>query len=212
MLIQPTFDVTSDFFFTFNGLHRISITMPEPVSSKILMKAAAGDHRAFREIVEKHQAFVYALAYRMVGNSADAEDITQDAFVRLWKHMPGYKREVKVSTWLYQITTNVSLDLLKSAHRRRSKVSIQVELVSNVVAAARTEAMIERQELCDHIQRAVAKLPPVQKAVFVLRHLEMLTVAETGAALSMNTDQVKANFCHARKAVAKTIASIYRTD
>ncbi len=184
--------------------------MPKPVSTEIIKKAANGDQLAFRQIVESHQGFVYALAYRMVGNAEDAEDITQDAFVRLWKHLPKYRSGVKVSTWLYEITTNLSLDLLKSAHHRLGRTRIEEDNASHVIDVVSAESMVERQELSEYIKAATDALPALQKAVFVLRHLQMLSAEETCQALSMTADQVKAHLCLARKSVARTIDLIYR--
>ena len=81
----------------------------------------AGDTFAFREVVEKNQAFAYSLSFRLVADSGEAEDITQEAFLRLWKHLPNYRFEIKLTTWLYKIVTNLCLDYLKSRHGRRQK-------------------------------------------------------------------------------------------
>ena len=89
----------------------MSETEPE-----IIRKAASGNRTAFRQLAERHQRFVYAVAVRVLNNQQDAEDATQETFIRLWKNLKHYKAEIKLTTWLYRIVTNICLDVLKSAH------------------------------------------------------------------------------------------------
>lgn len=145
----------------------------------------------------------------MVDNSADAEDVAQEAFVKLWQAFSKYNHDIKLTTWLYQIVVNLCLDVLKSAHRKRSKVTIAPESATYVSGPATADSLVLTNELSETVEAATADLPPIQKAVFVLRHLEMLSVEETCQALSLNADQVKSNLWVARKCVANKIKSIY---
>src|SRR5690606_19333586 len=86
----------------------------------IIRKAMSGDTQAFRAIVEDHQDFVFSVAHRFVNNARDAEDLTQETFLRLWKNLSRYKSEIKLTTWLYKIVTNVCLDYLKSKQYRHN--------------------------------------------------------------------------------------------
>ena len=88
---------------------------------QLVESALRGDMLAFRRLVERHQTFVYRVAYRLVGTVGDAEDIAQESFIRLWKHLNRYRDEIRLTTWLYKIVTNLCLDFLKSPYNKTRK-------------------------------------------------------------------------------------------
>ena len=186
--------------------------MPPTPTPEQITEAMRGNTRAFRAIVEAHQGFVFAVAYRFVNNAQDAEDITQDVFVRLWKGLPGYRHEVKLTTWLYRIVANRCLDFLKSGHGRQRKNSVEASAESGLVAATTPDAEYKRQELTAQVHAAARLLKPKQQAVFILRDLEGLSADETMEALDMSRDQVKSNLFEARKKVMKYLKDVYQTN
>src|SRR6478609_472272 len=105
--------------------------MPAPIAPDLIEKIKGGDHYAFQSVVETHQAFAYAVAFRFVGNHDEAEDITQEAFIKLWKNIGKYRPGIKLSTWLYKIVMNGCLDFLKSAKRKQQMRTVDIELKSN---------------------------------------------------------------------------------
>ena len=183
--------------------------MIKPIPLETLTRAIRGDRRAFQEIVEHHQSFAYSVAYRLVGNSADAEDITQEAFIRLWRNMSKYRADIKLSTWLYKIVTNLCLDFLKSPRTRRRKLNHDLDDANHVDSGLSPDVILHGNELRTQIEKATAELSPMQKAVFVLRDLEALTVEETCDVLSINADHVKSNLFHARKKISQKLSAIY---
>src|SRR5688572_19986270 len=149
--------------------------MATSVTREVLQRALAGDQRAFRSVVEGHQGFAYRVAYRLVRNSADAEDITQEAFVRLWRNMPKYRIDMNLRTWLYKIVTNLCLDFFRSSHYIQGELNEDLRSADQVHAYLTPEAGIDAKELEDQLASALKDLSPLQKAVFVLRDLEGLT-------------------------------------
>jgi len=186
--------------------------MEDPNSFSIIQKAIEGDTVAFRQIVEQHQGFAYAVSYRMVSNEEDAEDIVQEAFIRLWNNLHKYKPEVKLSTWLYKIITNLCLDYLKSARVKQKKnhVAMSTELNMNSISGA--DDMVNANELHTVIQEAASALTPAQKAVFVLRDLQQLTVEEVSEILSMTDGNIKSNLYYARQHVANVLKKYYQVN
>lgn len=184
--------------------------MPEPTDQHIIGRALAGDGPAFRHLVEKHQGFVYRLAYRFVGTVGDAEDITQEAFIRLWKNLHRYKPEIKVTTWLYKIVTNLCLDFLKSRNNRSNTrmrdVNDHVGMSSDLTA----DQSLITEELQVAVEKLTAELSPKQKAVFVLRDLEEVEMADIAQILSMDSGQVKSNLYYARKKIGEMITVYYQ--
>lgn len=185
--------------------------MPLASDQEIVEKALAGDMQAFRQLVERHQRFVYALAYRMVGTVGDAEDITQETFIRLWKNLSRYRHEIKLTTWLYKITTNLCLDFLKSAYNKHTKRTLDLDDHRGMFSVWSADQPLLSEELAVALEKISAELSPKQKAVFVLRDMEDLPMPEIGQILSLSSGKVKSNLYYARKKVGELIAKHYET-
>lgn len=185
--------------------------MPEPITPELIQEAVHGSQPAFRAIVEANQGFVYAVAFRFVNDPQEAEDITQEVFVRLWKNLHTYKQEVKLTTWLYKIVTNRCLDFLKSRHGRQRKNKVDIDRSHFVQDRSTPEKEFQQQELLKIIHAAADELTPKQKAVFILRDLEGLTPEEVSEALSMSAGNVKSNLFHARQKMTEKLKVYYQT-
>jgi len=185
--------------------------MPEPITPELIQEAVRGSQPAFRAIVEANQGFVYAVAFRFVNDSQEAEDITQEVFVRLWKNLKSYRHEVKLSTWLYKIVTNRCLDFLKSRHGRQRKNKVDISTTHFVQDSSTPEKEFQQQELSRIIHAAAEELTPKQKAVFILRDLEGLSQEEVSETLSMSTGNVKSNLFYARKKMTEKLKTWYQT-
>lgn len=185
--------------------------MPDRSDQEIVQEARGGNAQAFRHLVERHQAFVFRLAYRFVGRVADAEDLTQEVFIRLWKHLDRYRAEVKLTTWLYKIVTNLCLDFLKSRHNRKTNHTVELADYKGMVSALTADQPLIDEELYTVVDRLVADLSAKQKAVFILRDMEGVTMLEISGILSMEPGQVKSNLYYARKKVSELITLYYET-
>ncbi len=180
--------------------------MPISTDREVIERAMAGDTLAFRELVEKHQGFAFSVSFRFVANSSEAEDITQEAFIRLWKHLPKYRFEIKLTTWLYKIVSNLCLDYIKSRHGSRRRQWSNVDDHDEVPAAFSTDTALLEEEFKANVLKMTEALTPKQKAVFVLRDLEELPVKEVSEILSMSTNNVKSNLYHARLRMGELIS------
>jgi RNA polymerase sigma-70 factor, ECF subfamily len=185
--------------------------MPEPITPELIQQAVRGSQQAFRAIVEANQGLVYAVAFRFVNDEHEAEDITQEVFVRLWKSLHSYKPDVKLTTWLYKIVTNRCLDFLKSRHGRQRKNKVDIDKGNFVQDRSTPEREFQLQELKILIQKAAEELTPKQKAVFILRDLEGLTPEEVSEALGMSAGNVKSNLFHARQKITGKLKIMYQT-
>ncbi|MCW5910562.1 MAG: RNA polymerase sigma factor [Cyclobacteriaceae bacterium] len=179
---------------------------------EIIKKAAAGDRSAFRQLAETHQRFVYAVAVRVLNNPQDAEDATQETFIRLWKNLNRYKPGVKLTTWLYRIVTNICLDMLKSAHYKRNRMTIDIAKTVDQVHTTGGNHALQQADLMKAIENAVAELPHLQKVIFVLRDLQGLSPLEVSQILETTEDKIKSNLYHARIAIGKYLKQRYQTQ
>lgn len=185
--------------------------MRNTIDPKVIMAAAKGDRQAFRQVVEAHQGFVYSVAFRFVNNGADAEEITQDVFVKLWKQLHTYRLDVKLTTWLYTIVTNTSLDFLKSRYGKELKQTTSLDKGKFLYAQNPTpEEEIQHVELNQIVHEVAAQLTPKQRAVFILRDLEGLTPQEVAKSLGMSLGNVKSNLFYARQKVIARLDVYYK--
>lgn len=184
--------------------------MLNPSDQEIVEKACNGDVKAFRLLVQRHQRFVYRVAFRFVGSVADAEDITQECFIRLWKNLHRYRADVKLTTWLYKILTNLCLDFLKSAHNHSTKRMVKLDDYKEMNPTLPADQPLIDAELQSALARLISALSPKQKAVFVLRDIEQVEMSEIAEILSMDTGQVKSNLYYARKKMSEMLISYYQ--
>jgi RNA polymerase sigma-70 factor, ECF subfamily len=175
-----------------------------------IKKAIAGDTAAFRLLVDQHKRFVYAVAFRLVGDKEEAEDISQEAFIRLWKNLRKYRPEVKLTTWLYKIITNLCLDYLKSGKRRKRLLEGPIDDLVQVAGLTRPDETMMHDELKSIVIAVAETLTPKQRIVFTLRDIEGLAVEEVAAICDMSAGTIKSNLYYARMKIAQKINAYYQ--
>jgi len=157
-----------------------------------------GDQRAFRELVERYKKRVYYLALDMAGNPVDAEDISQDVFLKVYRSFSTFRRGAKLGSWLYRVTYNASIDHLRSRGLAPEPVADEVlesrSREGEAPAQARASdpvAAAEAGQLQARIAAALDKISPQEKAVFVLRHYEELKLRDIAETLGLSIGSVK---------------------
>ncbi len=185
--------------------------MPGQINQEVILKAMAGDTEAFRVVVETYQGFAFSVSFRLLGDEDDAEDIVQEAFVRLWKNMHRYRPDIKLTTWLYRITVNLCLDFLKSSRGKQKRNQVDVTRGYRVADPSSPDGEYDRRELMSIIQEAASGLAPMQRAVFMLRDVEALPVEEVCSVLSLSPGTVKSNLYHARLKMSEKLKKYYQT-
>ena len=174
----------------------------------LVQRAAAGDSAAFETLVERYQQQVYNLALRMVSSHADAQDLTQEAFIRAWRALPSFHRTAQFSTWLYRLTSNICIDFLR-AQKRRKVVSLtmlqddedkQWELPDGDPLPE--QRMIDREER-EALSRAFQALDPDYRQVLTLRIVNGCSYQEIGEILNLPEGTVKSRLSRARDQLRK---------
>jgi RNA polymerase sigma-70 factor, ECF subfamily len=153
-------------------LPRDDISATETAREADLMKRLArGDRTAFGDVIRSHQQRVWAVAFRFTQRAADADDIAQETFLRLWKAAPTWEPAARLSTWLYRVVANLCVDL----HRRPVAVALPQEAEQN---ATPVSAALESQETAARVQQAIAALPERQRMAVILHRFEGLSYQE----------------------------------
>jgi RNA polymerase sigma-70 factor (ECF subfamily) len=172
----------------------------------LLDRIREGDESGFEELVKEHTGKIVGLAWRMVGNREDAEDLAQEAFLRLHRSLDDFRGESRISTWLYRTTTRLAIDYLRRDRIKRKVFFFRadndspdpVELASDPLRNPGRE--LQSQEAMQSLRRSLQKLSARQQAIFTLRHYEGLPLKEIAAHLGLETGTVKA---HLHRAVTQ---------
>jgi RNA polymerase sigma factor (sigma-70 family) len=165
----------------------------------------AGEQDAFAVLVERYKDAVQNLAYRMLSNATEAEDVTQEVFVRAYTQLATYKSAHKFSTWLLSIASHLAIDQL----RRRRFLALPLEdvpfleWIADLGVGPEQSALEGEQQ--DEIQAYLQRLPSKYRAVIVLRYWYDLSYEEIGTALNLTPALVKARLHRARELLARYI-------
>ena len=166
------------------------------VDDRILVQAAQdGDLDAFEALVGRHQPAVYRVALRMLGSEADAQDATQQTFVRAWRALPRFRHDSAVTTWLYRIVTRRCLDLIAARRPTEALTDAQPDPRLDPVHTAEQRARLKA------VTCAIAQLPGDQRAALILREFEGLSYDQVADALNTSVPAIKGRIHRARLAV-----------
>ena len=163
----------------------------------LVERLRAGAPGAFEELVRAYQHRVFGVALRMLGGRADAEDTAQEVFLRVHRAIGEFRGEARLSTWLYGITSNLCLNRLASADRKRTHAD-EDAVMRAPSEAADAAAAAERSEIEAALHQAIAELPDDRRIVVVLRDLEGLSYEEIAQALSLEPGTVRSRLHRAR--------------
>ncbi|MGH9369914.1 MAG: RNA polymerase sigma factor [Vicinamibacterales bacterium] len=169
--------------------------MPQTDAAAVAL-ARDGDGEAFRALVERHSRAVYGLAHRMTGNPVDAEDVVQETFLRAYRQLSRFESRSNFGTWVHRIAVNCSIDLIRSRPRREAShdaSDLEQFLAAEAADAGRPspERLTLSAEVQQRISDAMSGLSPMERAAFMLRHLEGQSIDEISRALGLKTNATK---------------------
>lgn len=165
----------------------------------LVSRARAGDREAFGALVEQYRDNVYRLAYRMCGNAYDADEAAQEAFVAAWRALPNFRGDAKFSTWLYRLTTNAAIDVMR--REKRHQTVGDGEMIEVADDADSPQETVERTEQQEAVQEALATLSEEYREVLLLRYMEELDYAEIAEVLKLPSGTVKSRINRAKAAL-----------
>lgn len=169
-------------------------SMRDLLDAELVRLSGAGDGLAFGELVERHNGTAYAVAFSIVGEGHAAEDVVQDAFLRAWSAIRGFRGDSTFRTWLCSIVANVARGSLRRRRTRR-----EVPMVALEVAAAPGSSPEERairRSSADRARAFLAELPEKQRLAVALRIETGMSFREIGAALGSSEGAARVNYFH----------------
>ena len=170
----------------------------EPSDLAVVARVKAGDHDAFRHLVERHSRSVFRLAYRLTGYEQDAEDVVQETFLRAFREIRRFEARSSFATWLYRIAVNCSHDLLRQRPRAGTRPSLDdpdlrvaaAELADASPAADPLRELTSRR-IDARVRAAMDALSSQERSAFVMRHYEGLSIEEIGGVLNLKASAAK---------------------
>ncbi|MEW6768028.1 MAG: RNA polymerase sigma factor [Pseudomonadota bacterium] len=178
---------------------------------ELVRRAVARDGDAFRQIMKKYNQRLYRVARGILRNDADAEDVVQEAYVRAFTHLDGFRGDSSLATWLSRITINEALGRLRARRPTVDLSAIESQPAAEIIQfplASKSEdpekTMAQRQ-LLHLVEQATDNLPEVYRIVFITRVIEGLSVEDTAEILGLRPETVKTRLHRARKLVREQL-------
>jgi len=177
--------------------------IPATNDADLIARIATRDEAAFREAIDAHAALLHRIAYRMMGRASDAEDIAQEALLRLWDHAPRLSAKTgggafKLGPWLKRVAVNLAIDRLRLAKRVSGE-----EVPERADEAPLADAQIESDEQSNATRALIEALPDRQRAAIILTYYEELPNAEAAGVMDMQVKAFESLLHRARMALRK---------
>ena len=165
--------------------------------TELVENSISGDEIAFSTLVNKYRRYVYSIAYRFVHNHDEADDLTQETFIRVYSHLKSFRHESSLKTWLGRIVSNLAINVKKSS-RICMDSGLDPEDLQNSVSAHGLNPLI-KMERTNKLNQAIAKLPPRQKQTLLLRSFKEMSCQDVAKIMKCSEGTVKANLFNAIK-------------
>lgn len=177
---------------------------PTPQSDAILIRRIGeGDQQACRHVVDAYLDRIVSYAYRMLSDASEAEDVAQEAFLRLWRQAPKWRAEAPVIHWLHRVTYNLCIDRLRKAK------PVSIDAVPEPTDPALSPAAeVHQGELAGAIDAAIQALPERQRAAIVMVHQEGLSNIETAEVMGVSVEAVESLLARGRRGLKKSLVGL----
>ena len=185
-----------------------------PGESQLIERTLSGETEAFYELIRPHERSVYMAAFSVLRNSAEAEDVAQESILKSFRHLSKFRGEAKFSTWLLRITVNEARMRLRKQHRelydsvglREEGDEAEYEPIEFGDWREIPSEALERKEIREILQKALASLPEIYREVIVLRDVRQLSVAEAAEVIGVGEGTVKTRLVRARLQLRDLVA------
>lgn len=182
----------------------------------LLARLKKGDEAAFDEVVQGTQKLVFNAALNVVQHKADAEDITQEVYLKLFEKIPGFKGDSTLSTWLYRITIRQALDHEKRKKRRRHGGGLQriwmKDVADQIEEPDNPGLTLQQKEQAAYLYAAIKTLPEPQRIAFTLQQLEGLKVSEVGEIMKRTEAGIESLLVRAKNNLRKQLKIYYEKN
>lgn len=171
----------------------------QEIEQGLLTRAAQGDMQAFEELYKATSGFVYNVAYRVVENKEDAQEVAQEVYLTVYHKLKEFRFESSFKTWVYRITVNQAINMVKKESKTRDKTQTFDEAIDPPAVEGDIVAQVEKEHQEKIIEELLGALNPDQRACVILRNIEGLSYEEIAEALKLNINTVRTRLKRARE-------------
>lgn len=161
----------------------------------LMLQLQGGDARAYRELCNRHLKRVLNVAFRILGDAGEAEDVTQQVFLKLWADSGSWTPAYPLVTWLFKVTRNLCIDRL----RKRRPVALEVD--DAAAESSRPSTLLLRKEVSQSVQSALSALPERQRTALSLSHFDGMSNSEIAGVMQVGVEAVESLLARARRAL-----------
>jgi RNA polymerase sigma-70 factor (ECF subfamily) len=194
-----------------------TLAQPDVSELDLVKRCQAGDTGAFDELVTRYRTRVFGMIYNMVHSEQDAWDLAQDAFVKAWKSIKRFRGHSSFYTWFYRIVMNVAIDWVRKKQVRSGAEFDDATQLKEIDPASKTAPKagalpyetMERGEIRERIDQAIAQLTPEHRAVILMKEIEEMQYHEIAEALGCSIGTVMSRLFYARKKLQNLLRDVY---
>ena len=180
---------------------------PTDAIDALIQRCLAGDQQAWEEIVRQHRRKVFNIAYKFTGKHDEAEDLTQDIFLKIFRSLHTFDRRANFQTWLVSVSRNLCIDHYRSVRKERETIDRDVDAGELTPAASTPSAYaeLEQRGRVELLRRAMAELQPTLRSAVMLRDIQELSYQEIAEQLQLPEGTVKSRINRGRTELARQI-------
>jgi len=165
-----------------------------------LLEIPSSKEKGFEMLMNTYQKSMYRQIFGMTKNHDDTNDVLQNSFIKVWRYIDGFKRESKLSTWLYTIARNETLSFLTEKHKKNS-ITLSEKGQDIVFDGLKAEQYLEEENITKQLDEAIKTLPKLQKEVFMLRYYNEMKYTEMADLLNLTESTLKSSYHFAVKKI-----------
>lgn len=180
----------------------------------LIQRCLSGDQAAWRAVVRLHRRKVFSIAYKFVGSVDEAEDLTQDVFIKVFRSLGTFDRRANFQTWLYSVTRNLCIDHYRALRKEREALNrdLDIDVLSPASAERSPYQVLESKGQAALLRRALERLPEAMRTAVVLRDLRELSYEDIARTLGLPDGTVKSRISRGRSELARQIQAIRDED
>lgn len=179
--------------------------------AELMRRIADGDERAYERLVDAHARRILAFGFRLLGTREEAEEVTQETFLRAWQHADRYEPSARVTTWLHTIARNVATDRLRKRRPRADLAALEGAPDAAVDSGHRVGqpgVYLERKQTAQTVAEALAQLAPRQREAIALVHYQGLSHGEAAEVLGVGVEAVESLLARARRKLRELLGGV----